>query len=198
MHPAAETAVLPASFVPLRLSDRPLAWKLLAVLLGTLFLAASSWIEVPMLPVPMTMQTFAITLVGATYGWRLGTLTVLAWLGQAMVGLPVLAGGAGGPQHFMGPTAGYLAAFPVAALLVGWLAERGWTGRGIAASFGTMLLGNFVILLLGAAWLSGLIGVDAALHAGVLPFLPGAFLKAGLAAALLVAWRRTGRSAVDQ
>ncbi|HWL69777.1 MAG TPA: biotin transporter BioY [Geminicoccus sp.] len=198
MHPAAETAVLPASFVPLRLTDRPLAWKLLAVLLGTLFLAASSWIEVPMLPVPMTMQTFAITLVGAAYGWRLGTLTVLAWLGQAMVGLPVLAGGAGGPQHFVGPTAGYLAAFPVAALLVGWLAERGWTGRGIAASFGTMLLGNLVILLLGAVWLSGLIGAEGALQAGVLPFLPGAFLKAALAAALLVAWRRTGRSATDQ
>jgi biotin transport system substrate-specific component len=193
-----ETAILPSPFVPLRLAGRAAAWKLLAVLLGTLFLAASSWIEVPMLPVPMTMQTFAITLVGAAYGWRLGTLTVLAWLGQAMVGLPVLAGGAGGPQHFMGPTAGYLAAFPVAALLVGLLAERGWTGRGIAASFGTMLLGNLVILLLGAAWLSGLIGADAALDAGVLPFLPGAFLKAALAAALLVAWRRTGRSALDQ
>ena len=169
-----------------------------AAVLGSLLLAASAKVQVPFWPVPMTMQTFAITLVGAAYGWRLGTLTVLAWLGQAMVGLPVLAGGAGGPQHFVGPTAGYLAAFPVAALLVGWLAERGWTGRGIAASFGTMLLGNLVILLLGAVWLSGLIGAEGALQAGVLPFLPGAFLKAALAAALLAAWRRTGRSATDQ
>lgn len=86
----------PTAFVPLRLADRSIAFKALAVLIGTAFLAVSSWIEVPMFPVPVTMQTFAVTTVGALYGWRLGGLTVLAWLGEAMIGMPVLAGGAGG------------------------------------------------------------------------------------------------------
>ena len=87
-------AMTSTTFVPLRLAGRPLAVKVAAVFLGSLFLAASSWIEVPMFPVPMTMQTFAVTLVGALYGWRLGLATVLAWLGEAALGAPVLAGGA--------------------------------------------------------------------------------------------------------
>ncbi|WP_431521792.1 hypothetical protein, partial [Escherichia coli] len=62
----------PTAFVPLRLANRSIAFKALAVLIGTAFLAVSSWIEVPMFPVPVTMQTFAVTMVGALYGWRLG------------------------------------------------------------------------------------------------------------------------------
>lgn len=180
--------------LPLRLAERGLAFKTMAVLFGTLFLAASSWIEVPMVPVPMTMQTFAVTLVGALYGWRLGLVTVLAWLGEAMIGLPVLSGGAGGPQHFVGPTAGYLAAFPVAAMLVGFLAERGWTVANVVWSFGVMLLGNALILVLGALWLATLIGWEQALALGVTPFLLGAALKSGLAAGAVEASRRIGRT----
>jgi biotin transport system substrate-specific component len=187
-------AALPGSFVPLRLSERSLALKSLAVLLGTLFLASSSWIEVPMVPVPMTMQTFAVTMVGALYGWRLGVITVLAWLGEAMIGLPVLSGGAGGAQHFVGPTAGYLAAFPLAALLVGHLAERGWTVGSLFRAFGVMLLGNALILTLGAAWLTVLIGLDQAIALGVLPFLLGAVLKSALAAGAVEGSRRLGRT----
>jgi biotin transport system substrate-specific component len=184
------TAALPNIFVPLRLTDRTLALKAMAVLLGTLFLASSSWIEVPMVPVPMTMQTFAVTMVGALYGWRLGTITVLAWLGEAMIGLPVLSGGGGGAHHFVGPTAGYLAGFPVAALLVGYLAERGWTAGSLVRGFGVMLLGNALILALGAAWLAVLIGGDQAIALGVLPFLLGAVLKAALAAGAVEGSRR--------
>ena len=115
-------AMTSTTFVPLRLAGRPLAVKVAAVFLGTLFLAASSWIEVPMFPVPMTMQTFAVTLVGALYGWRLGLATVLAWLGEAALGAPFLAGGAGGLALFAVPTAGDLAAVRIADALVGWLA----------------------------------------------------------------------------
>lgn len=183
------------AFVPLRLADRPLALRAAVVALGTLFLAASSWVEVPMLPVPMTMQTFAVTLIGALYGWRLGAITVLAWLGEAVVGLPVLAGGAGGIAHFAGPTAGYLFAFPLAAALVGWLAERGWTAGNLLLSFAAMLLGNAFILGMGGAWLAALIGANDAMTYGVMPFILGAIVKSALAAASVEATRRVGRPA---
>jgi biotin transport system substrate-specific component len=140
-----------------------------------------------MVPVPITMQTFAVTMIGVLYGWRLGTLTVLAWLGQAMVGLPVLAGGAGGLAHFAGPTAGYLVSFPLMAAMVGWLAERGWTGRRVVLSFAAHFAANVFCLALGGAWLAALIGGEKALMLGVVPFLLGAFLKSALAAALLKA-----------
>ena len=179
------------AFVPLRLTGRPLALKTVAVLLGTLFLAASSWIEVPMFPVPMTMQTFAVTLIGALYGWRLGAVTVLAWLVEGAVGFPVLAGGAAGLAHFAGPTGGYLAAFPLAAALVGFLAERGWTAEGkLFKSFVAMLLGNAFILAFGGAWLAAMIGVSDAIQFGVVPFILGAIVKSALATASVEATRR--------
>ncbi|MEO2038571.1 MAG: biotin transporter BioY [Martelella sp.] len=181
--------LLPA-FSPLVPQDRSLAWKAAAVFLGSLFLALSSYIEVPMVPVPVTMQTFAVTLVGALYGWRLGGLTIVAWLMEGALGLPVLAGGAAGFAHFMGPTGGYLFAFPIAGMVAGFLAERGWNGHRVALAFLAMLAGNAVCLLLGAAWLSLMIGVGAAFTAGVLPFLLGAVLKSALAAAVLKALAR--------
>ena len=184
------------AFVPLRLTGRPLALKTVAVLLGTLFLAASSWIEVPMLPVPMTMQTFAVTLIGALYGWRLGAVTVLAWLVEGAVGFPVLAGGAAGLVHFAGPTGGYLAAFPFAAALVGFLAERGWTAKGkLFQSFVAMLLGNVFILAFGGAWLAAMIGVSDAIQFGVVPFIMGAIVKSALATASVEATRRAKTAA---
>ncbi|MGV0912386.1 biotin transporter BioY [Martelella sp. FOR1707] len=179
-------ALLPV-FSPLAPQDRSLAWKAAAVFLGSLFLALSSYIEVPMVPVPVTMQTFAVTLVGALYGWRLGGLTIVAWLIEGALGLPVLAGGAAGFAHFMGPTGGYLFAFPIAGMVAGFLAERGWNGHRVGLAFLAMLAGNALCLLLGAAWLSLMIGVGAAFTAGVLPFLIGAVLKSALAAGLLKA-----------
>lgn len=178
---------LPPAFSPLAPQSRSLAWKVSAVVLGSLFLALSSYISVPMVPVPITMQTFAVTLIGALYGWRLGGMTIVAWLVEGALGLPVLAGGASGFVHFAGPTAGYLFAFPVAGMVTGFLAERGWNGHRIALAFMAMLAGNAICLLLGAAWLSFMIGIGAAFAAGVLPFLLGAVLKSALAAALLKA-----------
>jgi biotin transport system substrate-specific component len=135
--------------------------------------------------VPVTMQTFAVTLVGALYGWRLGALTVVAWLAEAAVGLPVLAGGAGGLAHFAGPTGGYLFSFPVVAGLVGWLAERGWNAERVLWAFAAMLIGNGLCLVLGAIWLAAMIGAEKAIALGVTPFILGGVLKSALAAATL-------------
>lgn len=186
MHGHAQT--VPPSHLALR--HRPLGWQVVAVVLGTLFLALASYIEVPMVPVPMTMQTFAVTMVGALYGWRLGALTVVAWLAEAAVGLPVLSGGAAGPAHFVGPTAGYLASFPLVAALVGWLAERGWNGSRPLLAFCAAILGNAFCLLVGASWLATMIGLEDAVAFGVTPFLLGAILKSALTAAALAALHR--------
>ena len=173
------------SFSPLRLQTRSLGWQVGAVVLGTLFLALSSYIEVPMVPVPVTMQTFAVTLIGALYGWRLGAITIAAWLVEGAVGFPVLAGGAAGIQHFVGPTGGYLFAFPLVGALVGWLAERGWNGSRVLLAFAAMVLGNLACLVLGTAWLAVMIGLEQAITFGFLPFLVGGLLKSALGAATL-------------
>ncbi|MCJ8517515.1 biotin transport system substrate-specific component [Pseudorhizobium tarimense] len=172
-------------FDPLRLVGRSLVTKAVFVLAGTFFLAVASQIAVPMYPVPITMQTFAVTMVGALYGWRLGGLTVLAWLGEAALGAPVLAGGSGGLAPFAGPTAGYLASFPLIAILAGWLAAQGWAGRCVARSFAAHLTANLLCLAIGGAYLASLIGAENGWALGVAPFILGAVLKSALAAAIL-------------
>ncbi|MGV6872986.1 biotin transporter BioY [Pseudochelatococcus sp. B33] len=173
------------SFSPLRLQERTLALQIAAVVAGTLLLALSSYIAVPMVPVPVTMQTFAVTLIGALYGWRLGAVTVVAWLAEGAVGLPVFSNGASGLIVFAGPTAGYLFAFPVMAALTGWLAERGWNGQRPWLAFTAALAANLLCLVIGASWLATIVGIERAIAAGVLPFLVGAVLKSGLSATVL-------------
>jgi biotin transport system substrate-specific component len=185
----------PTTFSPLGLQARPAHIKAAAVLLGTFILATASQISVPMLPVPMTMQTLAVILIGALYGWRLGAMTVLAWLGEAAAGLPVLANGTGGLAPFMGPTAGYLVSFPLVAALVGWLAERGWNGNRPALAFAAMVLGHALCLALGGLWLATLIGAEKAMLAGVAPFLLGSLVKSGLGTTILMALVRRAGSA---
>lgn len=183
------------TFDPLRLGQRSLIVKAAFVLAGTLVLALASQISVPMVPVPITMQTFAITMIGALYGWRLGAITILAWLGEAMIGFPVLAGGAGGIAPFIGPTAGYLVSFPIIGALVGWLAERGWSGDRVVRSFAAHLVANSLCLAIGGAWLAALIGAEKGWLFGVAPFVVGAVLKSALAAAALKAVKTYGGKA---
>jgi biotin transport system substrate-specific component len=178
-------ANLKPATLPLDLQSRPLVWQVGAVALGSLFLALSSYIQVPMIPVPVTMQTFAVALIGALYGWRRGGITILAWLAEGAAGLPVFAGGASGVHHFAGPTGGYLLAFPIAGALMGWLAERGWNGSRVMLAFLGMLLSHALCLLLGAAWLAVLIGPERAIALGVMPFLVGTLLKSALGAGTL-------------
>lgn len=177
-------------YVPFRLGRRSAAFKTLAVIAATGVLAASSWIAIPMVPVPVTMQTFGVTLIAALFGWRLGTLAILAWLAEAAVGLPVLASGGGGLWHMVGPTGGYLVAFLLTGLLVGAAAERGLTTRNLAWGVAVMVAANAMVLAVGAAWLATFVGADKAIALGVTPFILGGLLKAALAACGLEAARR--------
>lgn len=152
-------------------------------------LAAQLAIPVPWSPVPITGQTFAVTLSGAVLGMRRGFLAQALYLVEGAIGLPVFAGGAGGAAVFAGPTAGYLLAFPIAAAVTGALAERGWDRR-----FGTMVIamlaGSVPIFALGLALLSRFVPAGGLLAAGLFPFLPGDLVKATLAAlAFPAAWR---------
>lgn len=179
-----------AIFPPRILSIESLSGKLFRVLAGTLFLAASSWISVPTFPVPITMQTYAVLVIGALFGARLGAATVVAWLMEAAFGLPVLAHGAAGVGVFFGPTAGYLFSFPVAAAFVGWLSDRR-LDRGVVSSFLSMLGGNAINLALGVLWLAVAVGWRSALVVGFLPFWIGGIVKALLATASVMAFRNS-------
>jgi biotin transport system substrate-specific component len=158
--------------------------------LGTALLAASAKINLPLPYVPMTLQTLVVLMIGAVYGWRLGVMTVVAYLAAGAAGLPVFAGPVGGLGPLLGPTAGYLCGFVVATFVVGWLSERGWDGS-MPRLFVAMALGHVAILALGFAWLAfGVrLGVEKAWLAGVLPFLAGSLVKNALGAALVPAIR---------
>ncbi|MBX6320895.1 MAG: biotin transporter BioY [Rhodospirillaceae bacterium] len=182
MHPT-----LAATLWPTEGTLAALRWALLAVG-GSLFVAASAQIQVPLWPVPITMQTFAVLLVGAAYGARLGAATLALYLIEGAAGLPVFAGLSGGPGIIVGPTGGYIVGFVLAAGLVGWLAERGWD-RHAALTGAAMVLGNLAIYALGLAWLWQFTG-EKTLALGLVPFLPGDALKIALAMAVLpAAWR---------
>jgi biotin transport system substrate-specific component len=176
-----------------QLADQSLLKRAVLVLIGSLLIAAASQIEVPFYPVPMTMQTFAILLVGAMGGSRLGAQTVAVWLGEAALGLPFLAGGAAGIVHFTGPTAGYLYGFLIAAFVVGWLIERG-AARNIVTLIASLLVGEVILMGLGAVWLAYLFGTAVAWNSGVAPFLLGDALKIALAASTVIASQRLIKS----
>jgi biotin transport system substrate-specific component len=164
------------------------ARAIVLALIGTALLTISAKIQVPFWPVPMTMQTFVVLVLGMAYGWRLAGATVLLYLGQGAIGLPVFAAG-GGIAYFAGPTGGYLAGFLLAAVAVGWLAGRGWD-RTVLRTLGAMLIGTAIIFACGIAWLATLIGLPQAIAAGLVPFLLGETVKIALATALLpFAWR---------
>ena len=150
-------------------------------------LAAQVAVPLPWTPVPLTAQTFAVLLTGALLGSRLGALALVAYLVEGASGLPFFVGGAGGLQHFQGATAGYLLAFPVAAFVAGYLAERGWDRRFLTAAL-AMAAGSLVILACGWAWLALLLrSAGDAFRLGVAPFVVGDIIKIALAAAALPA-----------
>lgn len=171
-----------------------LAGALRAVILvavGTALLTASAKTNLPLPYVPMTLQTLVVLMIGAFYGWRLGVATIVAYLAECAVGLPVLAGPIGGLAPLMGPTAGYLAGFVIAAFVVGWLAERGWD-ESVTRLFVAMAIGHIAILALGFCWLAfgtGL-GAERAWLVGVVPFIAGSIVKNALGATLVPALRR--------
>ena len=120
------------------------SWPRIAIwmAIGAVALTVSSYLVIPMVPVPITMQTLAVTLVGALYGWRLGAATVVIWLLLGAADFPVFAGGAGGLSQFIGPTGGYLIAFPFGAAATGALVARGWNADRFGLAFLAMLVGS--------------------------------------------------------
>ncbi len=177
-------------------SNNKLLRNTVLAVLGTVALTISAKIQVPFYPVPMTMQTFAVLVIGMTFGWRLGGATVALYLAEGAFGLPVFAGTPErgiGLAYMMGPTGGYLVGFAVSAAVVGYLAARGWD-RNVWTTLAAMTLGTAVIFGFGYAWLGGLIGYEKAFAVGVVPFLYGAAFKIALAAAVLpLAWRLVNR-----
>jgi len=164
---------------------------ILLIASGSLLVALMAQVKIPLpfTPVPLTGQTFAVLLAGAALGSHRGAASLLLYLLQGIVGLPVFAGGANGLAYLAGPTGGYLLGFAVAAFVVGWLAERGKDRRVVTALL-VFLAGEAVIYLFGVTWLGVFIGFEKALSAGLLPFLPGDAIKLVAAAlSLPAAWK---------
>ena len=180
------TPVPSQSFSPLDPNGRSVSWKLIAIVITALCLSVASYIEIPMVPVPITAQTYVLLTVAGLLGWKLGAASTILWLSLGAMGLPVLAGGSSGLDYFAGPTAGYLFAFPLAVAVVGLLFERDWNTRNIALAFLAMLVGHTVCLGFGGGWLAFTIGPEKAFLKGVLPFLLGGVIKSALAVGTII------------
>ena len=172
--------------------------------LGSLFVAVSAQVQVPLWPVPITGQTFGVLVVGMALGGRLGAAAMLLYIVEGLVGLPVFANFSAGPGVLAGPSGGYIVGYVPAAAAIGYLAQRGWD-RNVWRTVIAMLIGNVILYVSGLIWLGmfyagpgaefvadtgAATAVGAAIAGGLTPFLVGDGLKLALAAALLpVAWR---------
>jgi biotin transport system substrate-specific component len=152
----------------------------------SLLTALSAQIVIPVPPVPFTAQTFAVVLTGALLGSRLGAIAMIVYLIEGACGLPFFSGASGGYWHLVGPTGGYLVAFPAAAYITGAFAEHEWDRRFLTA-VAAMAMGTLVILLAGWMWFSLVLRTSPALTVfdTVLKFIPGDIIKICAAAAVL-------------
>lgn len=173
----AQVKILPAGRS--RMSSLALPVKAVLVLLGVGVLTAAAHIAIPFWPIPMTMQSGTVLLLGAAYGSGLAETTLLAYLAAGAIGLPVFAAGAG-IGYFAGPTAGYLLGFVAAASFMGFCASRGWM-RGVVGTIAAFLGGIAIIYALGLGWLSLLVGPHKAVALGLVPFLPAEATKIAMA-----------------
>lgn len=194
------TAYAPLATVLLN-DQNTLARNIMLAVAGSIALWVSAKVQIPFFPVPMTLQTLVVLIIGMAYGWRLGGATVALYLAQGAVGLPVFAGTPEkgvGLAYMIGPTGGFLAGFLVAAIAVGYLAERGWD-RNIFTTAGAMLVGNALIYIPGLLWLSTLIGSDKAIEFGIKPFLLGDLFKLVLAALFMpMVWNTVKKMSADK
>jgi biotin transport system substrate-specific component len=165
--------------------QRSLAIRVALIVIGILLLTLSAKINLPLPYVPMTLQTLVVLVIGVAYGWRLGVVTVIAYLAVGALGLPVFAGPVGGLKPLLGPTAGFLFGFVIGALITGVLAARGWD-RTFMRMAAAMAIGHVAILALGFAWLAYGIGLGPAKawSAGIAPFVAGAAVKTVIGAAI--------------
>lgn len=174
------------TLVAATLPSNTLAAKALIVLAGSALIVLGAQVAVPMWPVPMTLQTLAVMLLGLTAGSRLAAAAVLTYLVQGAAGLPVFAGGTAGLVVLVGPTAGFLWGFVGLAFAAGWLVERG-IAQGFWKTLGCTAVLSLALYLPGVLWLTMVtpLTLSGAAGAGMLPFLAGDAVKA-IAAALAV------------
>ncbi len=193
MHNATLAATLwPSS--PVHLAAGRLARPVALIAAGVCLITLGAKVNVPFWPVPLTLQTLAISVVAAAYGLRLGVATVAAYLLTGLLGAPVFAGWSTGLAPFMGPTGGFLAGFLVMAAIIGAAADRGWD-RAWPRILAAMALANIVVFVPGLLWLGTFTGYGAKLlAAGLWPFALGTVVKTALAAAAMpLAWRLVSR-----
>ena len=162
------------------LSNQKVIKYLLTIFLGSLVLTISAKIKIPFYPVPMTMQTFIVVLMGVTFGWKIGVATISLYLLEGIIGFPVFAGTPEkglGLVYFMGHTMGYLIGFLFAAFLAGYLNLK----TNIFLIFLKLILSVSIIYILGILWLGHLIGWDKPLlELGLMPFLLAELFKISL------------------
>lgn len=178
-------------------SDNAILRNILLAIAGSLVLWASAKVKIPFYPVPMTMTTFAVLVIGMLYGWKLGAATILLYLAQGAMGLPVFAGTPEkgiGIAYMMGPTGGYLIGYVLAAAICGYLAQLSWDKRKSTTAL-AMLIGNAAIYIPGLLWLGMLLGWDKPiLEWGLIPFIAGDLLKLALAAVTIpLIWKFSKR-----
>jgi biotin transport system substrate-specific component len=160
----------------------------MAVVVGSALLALSAHVQVLFWPVRLSMQSFLVLAIGLACGRRIGTATVLAYLAEGALGLPVFQSGAG-LAYMAGPTGGYLLGFLLAVITVGTLTDRGVAKRWPGA-LAVLLLGVVLIYLPGVAWLAVLFGPAKSIAFGLTPFLPAEACKLALAVVLAPSLQR--------
>lgn len=189
-------ATLAATVWPAQSANARIARNVLLALVGTLALTISAKTQIPFWPVPMTMQTFVVLVIGMAYGTRLGVATMALYLLEGALGLPVFAGTPEkgvGLAYMMGPTGGYLLGFVAGAWLCGVLAERGFD-RSPLKMLVAMSLGHALIFVFGVAWLTSLMGFEKAFMVGVVPFWAATIVKTLLGVVSLpLAWKWIGK-----
>jgi biotin transport system substrate-specific component len=194
------TGFAPRAVLADRLRTHGLVTDAALVAGGALFTAAMAQLEVPMWPVPITGQTLAVVLVGATLGARRGMLSLLVYAVAGLAGAPFFADMQGGLQALALPSFGYVIGFIPAAGLVGWLARRNWD-RHVGRAAVAMLLASAIPFVTGLPYLAVALGqlgapndVQSVLAAGLYPFIVGGIAKALIAAGILpLAWKAVGR-----
>ena len=193
MTTAIHKSVLSEVILPRDSRQAKLVKQIALVLVGVMLLVLSAKIKIPMIPVPMTMGTFAVLSIGAVYGPRLGLMTIIGYMIVGALGFDVFASSSSekfGVSYMMGSTGGYLVGYVLAILFLGWTARQGWD-RSVLKMAAAMVLGNVIIYVPGLLWLATLYGWDQPILTWDLtPFLMGDLVKLGLAALLLPgAWR---------
>jgi biotin transport system substrate-specific component len=203
--PAAEKGITIADFlVPVRVGEAtsPRLRNALLIAAGALliFLTSKISLAIPGNPVPYTLQTFGILVVGGALGLRRGGAAALLYVSLGVIGLPFFAEGRGGLSVVFGATGGYLIGFVLAGALVGRLAELGWD-RHIGGSLGMNALGTALIYVVAIPWLMVVLQLDLAqaVTLGVMPFLLVDMVKLAAAAAVFpAAWWVVGRRPSDR